>query len=131
VSVTGVWINQRGSIVALREEPSGQIMGKYRSVVGRDLQARDLAGRVSQPDGNKQMLGFTVCFRTDNPLPQFGRDSICTWSGWVREKKIMTRWLLTRSMSHPEDEWSSTVVGNDEFDKISDMYDEKHLAAST
>jgi hypothetical protein len=43
---------------------------------------------------------------------------------------MMTRWLLTRSMSHAEDEWSSTLVGNDEFEKSSDMCDEKHLAAS-
>lgn len=131
MSVTGVWMNQRGSIVALREELSGRISGKYRSSVGRDPQVRELAGRVSQPDENKQMLGFTVCFRTDNPSPQFARDSICAWSGWVREKKMMTRWVLTRSMSHPEDEWSSTLIGNDEFEKISDMYDEKHLTAST
>lgn len=67
MSVTGVWINQRGSIVTLREEPSGHIIGKYRSVVGRDLQVRDLSGRVSQPDGNKQMLGFTVCSEPTTP----------------------------------------------------------------
>jgi hypothetical protein len=49
--------------VALREEPSGQITGRYRSSVGRDLRVRELTGRVCQPEGDKQMLGFTVCFR--------------------------------------------------------------------
>lgn len=35
MSSTGIWMNQRGSIMALREEPFGQIPGKYRVEWGR------------------------------------------------------------------------------------------------
>jgi hypothetical protein len=33
-------------------------------------------------------------------------------------------------MSREEDEWSSTIVGQDSFEKLSDVYDEGHLTAS-
>jgi avidin family protein len=128
--ISGVWVNKRGSVMVLREESSGHVTGEYRSAAGRDLQVRELAGRASTIDGNKQMVGFSVCFHTDQPSPQFGHTSVCTWSGWVRNNTLTTRWLLTRSMSREEDEWSSTIVGQDSFEKLSDVYDEGHLTAS-
>jgi hypothetical protein len=131
MSVTGVWMNKRASVMVLREDSAGHITGKYRSVVGRDLHVRELAGRASGADGDRRMLGFSVCFHTDDPSPQFGHDSICTWSGWVRSNTMTTRWLLTRSMSREEDEWSSTLVGQDSFERVSDVYDEKQLTTSS
>ena len=128
--VTGVWVNKRTSIMVLREDSSGHITGKYRSAAGRDLQVRELAGRASRLDGDKQMVGFSVCFHTDQPSTQFGHASVCTWSGWLRNNTLTTRWLLTRNVSGEEDEWSSTIVGEDCFEKLSDAYDEKHLTAS-
>jgi avidin family protein len=128
--VTGLWVNKRASVMVLREDLSGHITGKYRSAAGHDLEVRELAGRASPIDGDKQMLGFSVCFHTNQPSPQFGHASVCTWSGWVRNNTLTTRWLLTRSMSREEDEWSSTIVGQDSFEKLSDVYDERHLTAS-
>ena len=130
MSVTGVWVNKRASAMVMREDSSGHITGKYRSVAGRDLQVRELAGRTSPLDGGKQMVGFSVCFHTDQPSSQFGRASVCTWSGWLRNRTLITRWLLTRNLSREEDEWSSTIVGQDSFEKLSDAYDEKPLTAS-
>ena len=130
MSVTGVWTNKRGSLMVLREDSSGHLTGKYRSAAGRDLQVRELAGRTSPVQGDKQMLGFSVCFHTDRPSTQFGHASVCTWSGWARNDALTTRWLLTRSMNREEDEWSSTIVGQDSFEKVSDVYDERHLTAS-
>jgi hypothetical protein len=128
--VTGVWVNKRASVMVLREDSSGDITGKYRSAAGRDLQVRELAGRTSPIEGAKQMVGFSVCFHTDQPSTQFGHTSVCTWSGWARNNTLTTRWLLTRSVSREEDEWSSTIVGEDSFERLSDLYDEAHLTAS-
>lgn len=131
MSATGVWINKRDSMMVLREDQSGQITGKYRSVVGRDTNVREPAGRASRLDAGKQMIGFSVCFQTDDASPPFGLHSICSWSGWVRNNTMNTRWLLTRSMKQEDDEWSSTIVGQDSFERLSDVYEEKHLTAST
>lgn len=130
MSVTGVWVNKRASVMVLREDPSGNVTGKYRSAAGRDLDVRELAGRTSPVDGDKQMVGFSVCFHTDQPSSQFGRASVCTWSGWARHKTLTARWLLTRNVSREEDEWSSTIVGQDSFERLSDVYEERHLTAS-
>lgn len=130
MSVTGLWMNKRGSITVLREDESGQITGKYRSVMGRDTNVRALAGRAGRPDAGKQMIGFSVCFNTDEESPQFGCYSVCSWSGWLRNGTLTTRWLLTRSMKQNDDEWSSTIVGQDSFKRLSDAYEEKHLTAS-
>lgn len=130
MSVTGVWVNKRASVMVLREDSSGHVTGKYHSAAGRDLQVRELAGRTCPIDGDKQMVGFSVCFHTDQPSTQFGHASVCTWSGWVRNNMLTTRWLLTRNVSREEDEWSSTIVGQDCFERLSDTYNEKHLTAS-
>jgi hypothetical protein len=130
MSVTGVWLNERHSVLVLKEESPGRITGKYRSVVGRDANVRELEGRTSGVDGNKQMLGFAVCFHSNRPEAGFGHDSVCTWSGWARGNQITTCWLLTRSMSREQDEWSSRIVGQDTFQRVSDAYDEKHLTVS-
>ena len=130
MSVTGVWVNKRASVMVLREDPSGNVTGKYRSAAGRDLQVRDLAGRTSPVEEDKQMVGFSVCFHTDQPSSQFGRASVCTWSGWIQNNTLTTRWLLTRNVSREEDDWSSTIVGQDSFERLSDVYDERHLTAS-
>ena len=127
--ITGVWVNKRASVMVLREDSSGHVTGKYRSAAGRDLQVRDLAGRASPIEGDKQMVGFSVCFHTDQPSSQFGHTSVCTWSGWLRDNTLTTRWLLTRNVSREEDDWSSTIVGQDCFERVSDAYDEKHLTA--
>jgi hypothetical protein len=127
MSLTGVWLNELNSIMVLEEMPDGSLKGKYRSLVGRDPHIRDLAGRVSSDEQGKQMLGFAVCFHIDNPGPGYGHFSLCTWSGWARDQKITTHWLLAISLLNQKDEWSSTLIGEDGFEKVLDIPEEKHL----
>lgn len=127
--LTGVWINKFKSVVALKEDSDGHLTGKYRSMVGRDPHVRHLDGRASPVDGEKQMLGFAVCFEVAyDPITGYGRYSLCTWSGWARDNKIIARWLLSRSVDKIEDEWSSTLVGEDRFERVSDVYQEKSVS---
>ena len=130
MSLTGVWMNELNSIMVLEDLGDGSLTGKYRSIVGRDPHIRDLAGRTSKSEDGKQMLGFAVCFEIEAPGPGSGHFSLCTWSGWARDgQKITTHWLLTISKLNKADEWSSTLIGEDEFEKVLDVPREKHLSA--
>jgi hypothetical protein len=133
MSLTGVWLNELNSIMVLNDPGDGTLTGKYRSLVGRDPHTRDLAGRTSSVEQGKQLLGFAVCFQIDNPSPGYGHSSLCTWSGWERDEngkpKIKTHWLLTISILDPKQEWGSTLIGEDEFEKVLDAPEEKHLTA--
>ena len=119
MSLTGFWQNQLKSVMFLEEDKDGTLSGIYRSIVGRDPHPRPLAGRSSEDEKGKQLLGFAVRFHIDNPGgPTNGHFSLCTWSGWERNDKITTHWLLTLSKLDANDEWSSTLIGEDAFKRI-------------
>lgn len=98
--------------------------------MGRDSHTRDLAGRASPKDEGKQMVGFAVCFEIDAPATGYGHYSLCTWSGWERDRVITTHWLLTISILNQRDEWSSTVIGEDSFEKVLDTPEENHFEST-
>jgi hypothetical protein len=133
MSLTGVWMNELRSILLLEEDEFGALAGKFRSIVGRDPHVRILTGRTSPIENGKQMLGFAVQFQIESPGPGYGHYSVCTWSGWAKEKApnqaITTHWLLTISRLSEEDEWSSTATGCDTFEKVLDSPEEKYLSA--
>jgi len=76
------------------------------------------------------MVGFAVQFQIEEPEPGYGHYSACTWCGWAKDKEptqtITAHWLLTVSK---EDEWSSTTIGYDIFEKVSDRPEEEYLSA--
>ncbi len=129
MSLTGVWLNELNSMMVLYDNGDGTLRGKYRSIVGRDPHIRDLTGRTSTEERGKQLLGFAVCFLIDHPGPDYGHSSLCVWSGWARANKITTHWLLTVDALKQQDEWSSTLLGEDSFDRVLNVPDEKHLEA--
>jgi hypothetical protein len=126
-------MNELRSIMVLDEDQYGALVGKFRSIVGRDPHVRLLAGRTSPVESGKQMLGFAVQFHIEEPGRGYGQYSVCTWSGWAKEKgpnqTIRTHWLLTISRLNEEDEWASTTTGCDTFEKVLDSPEEKHLSA--
>ena len=133
MSLTGVWVNKSKSILILHEHEDGALAGKFRSMVGRDPSVRILTGRTSPVENEKQMLGFAVQFQIEEPSPGYGHYSICTWSGWAKDKAsyqaITTHWLLTISRISEEDEWSSTTTGHDTFEKVLNSPEEKYISA--
>jgi hypothetical protein len=44
-----------------------------------------------------------------------------------RGKNITTHWLLTISLLDTKDEWSSTLLGEDTFEKVLDTAEDKFL----
>jgi hypothetical protein len=130
MALTGVWLNELNSIMTLVDRGDGTLTGKFRSLVGRDPHPQNLSGRVGDEEQSKQLLGFAVCFHIEEPAAGYGHASICTWSGWARGDRITTHWILTRGLLKAEDEWSSTLVGKDSFQRINDVPDEQQLMAS-
>lgn len=134
MSLSGVWMNELRSILILDEDEAGALVGKFRSMVGRDPHVRILTGRTSPAENGKQMLGFAVQFQIEEPSPGYGHYSVCTWSGWATDKApnqtLTTHWLLTVSRLSKEDEWSSTTTGCDTFEKVLDHPEEKYLLAN-
>jgi len=125
MALTGIWLNELNSVMVLIEDAHHGLTGKYRSIVGRDPHVRDLAGRTNYFDGNKQMVGFAICFEIANPAPGSGHTSICAWSGWYKKhsggrEEIDTHWLLTVNELDPKDEWGSHLIGEDMFVKVLD-----------
>ena len=130
MALTGVWLNELNSIMTLVDRGDGTLTGKFRSLVGRDPHPQNLLGRVGDEEQSKQLIGFSVCFHIEEPAAGYGHSSICTWSGWARGNRITTHWILTRGLLKPEDEWSSTLLGKDWFQRINDIPDETQLMAS-
>jgi hypothetical protein len=125
--VTGVWLNEHKSIMVIAEDSGGGLTGTYRSLVGRDTRKRPLSGRTSSEEVGKQLLGLSVCFQIENPASGTGHHSLCSWSGWARGKEITADWLLTTSFLDPRDEWSSTRIGQDHFEKVSESTSAEYL----
>lgn len=133
MSLTGMWVNERGSILLLEQDRDGNLAGKFRSIVGRDPHIRTLTGRTSPVESEQQMLGFAVQFHIEEPGSGYGHYSVCTWCGRARvegsSQTITAHWLLTISRLSEKDEWSSTKIGCDTFEKILDGFEEKYLSA--
>jgi len=134
MSLTGVWLNESKSVMVLQDPGDGSLRGRYRSTVGRDTGIRELAGRTSSTEGDKQMIGFAVCFEIADPRPGYAHASLCSWSGWSDMKdgkqRIKTRWLLSTGILHPSQEWGGTLIGDDNFELVLTDPDEHYLEAS-
>jgi Avidin family len=135
MGLTGTWKNELNSIMVLKENSDHSIIGKYLSFAGKDPHPRALAGRTHAPKtGEKQMLSFSVCFEIEDPAPGNGHFAVGAWSGWLKKtnegKEIVdTFWVLSSSKLDPKDEWSSHLVGEDIFEKISESDDDSNLKA--
>jgi hypothetical protein len=132
MSLTGVWMNELNSVMVLNEHADKRLTGKYRSMVGRDPNVRDLSGRTSAVEGGKQMVAFAVCFEIAAPGLGDGHFSVCAWSGWSEKdgtgQYIMDmHWLLSGSVLDKQAEWAATKIGKSTFQKVLDTPDEKLL----
>jgi len=134
MALTGVWLNESKSVMVLKDPSDGSLRGRYRSMVGRDTGIRELAGRTSSREGEKQMIGFVVCFEIADPRPGYGHSSLCSWAGWSflkdGKQSIKTRWLLSTGILEPSQEWGGTLIGDDKFELVTSEPNEHYLEAS-
>ena len=127
--LNGEWFNELGSNMTLTAVETGSLKGIYYSAVGNVPQEYPLSGRFDPtpteawtPNRVGVPVGWAVTFiyDDDDTDPPVHIHSTTTWSGLFfddnggKPAKIITQWLLTRSMQE-SNIWESTHVGNDTF----------------
>lgn len=110
--LSGDWFNELGSKMTL--QINGQdVTGYYYTAVGDAEGIYNLAGRTNN---SNTVLSFSVAWQND-----YGdSESATAWSGEYHDQDdiIVTTWLLT-SQTDEEDDWKSTLVGKDIFQRQS------------
>lgn len=110
MALSGDWYNELGSKMTLIV--NGQdVTGYYYTAVGDAEGIYDLAGRTND---NNTVVGFSVAWQN-----AYGdSESATAWSGEYHQQDdiIVTTWLLTSQTDEPDD-WKSTLVGKDIFQR--------------
>lgn len=106
--LSGVWVNELGSLVKL-DACEGRLSGRYTSLVGGSHEEEELSGfYVPDPGNGGAVVGFVVAWPSSC--------SITTWSGRYRaDHDLMTAFWLMREDTPAPNAWRSTTVGCDVF----------------
>lgn len=109
----GVWYNELGSKMVLAVA-GNKVSGTFETAVGINIGPCELNGLVELQPDSSQAVGFAVAWQNQSK----NLHCITTWSGQFQlkgtEETIATTWLLTQD-TDPNDDWSSTSVGQDLF----------------
>lgn len=115
MGLEGTWYNELGSTLVIKQVADGTLVGTYETAVSDGCAKGEFAltGRTDvASDGDT--VGFAVTWLND----QSNCNSTTTWAGqyWSigGQESITTVWLLVMRTS-PEDQWASTLVGEDIF----------------
>jgi hypothetical protein len=115
MALNGVWINELGSVLALKEGPEGRLEGSYETAVGTCAKGKfPVSGRTDVFAGG-ETLGFAVAWKND----QSACNSTTTWVGHCRSageegESLVTFWVMAEKTG-PDEEWESTTLGSDTF----------------
>jgi hypothetical protein len=117
-NLCGTWYNEKGSKLELIVHMDGTIEGEYHTAVGGAQGVFKLSGRTDMKDfAGSRSVGFVVCWNN----PAINLHSVTVWSGQYHDvsgdEVLSTTWLLTKE-SPPENDWASTLVGNDVFRRV-------------
>jgi hypothetical protein len=114
--LSGDWFNELGSKMTL--QMNGQdVTGYYYTAVGDAEGTYSLTGRTN---ASNTVLGFSIAWQND-----YGdSESATAWSGeyHAQDDVIVTTWLLT-AQTDEADDWKSTTVGKDVFQRQSPSKD--------
>ena len=121
MGLEGTWHNELGSTLTIQSVAGGEIRGTYKTAVsstGCAKGAFPVSGRVDAGSQADQPLGFVVAWVNG----QSHCNSATAWSGQYQlvgldppyQEQIFTTWLLT-SVTSPQENWASTLVGQDLF----------------
>lgn len=109
-AISGTWHNEHGSELHLEADPSGHVVGRFRTGVGfgKD-ESFDVVGRVAN-----ELVAFTVSFGP------YG--AITSWVGHLlaAEQRIEALWQMTLTLPHPgraDELWKGVWSGADVFER--------------
>ena len=118
MSIIGNWYNELGSQIDLNVDHNGHITGHYWTAVGDATGRYPVVGWAERVTGQtgSTALGWAVLWLN----AARNSHSVTTWSGQYQivngEEKILALWLLTTE-TNPCDDWKSTLVGADVFQR--------------
>ena len=114
LSAGQVWINELCSILNIQQydTTTGQFTGTHENVHG-------VANGVFAVAGYKDPKGNTLGWTLDWENSELDACAVISWSGQTQylpngNPVILTTWVVTRETSF-EDNWSSTLIGTDQF----------------
>jgi Avidin family len=124
-NLNGTWYNELGSLMTI-ETNGNVISGTYQTAVGDAKGIYYLVGLTDTDNAASQAVGWVVVWQN-----QYGDSgSVTSWSGQYQVVNgvptIVTTWLLTME-TNPQDDWQSTLVGQDVFTPYPVTQDEKSI----
>jgi hypothetical protein len=112
----GKWFNELGSEMNLHIK-DGLVTGTYHTAVGNETKTRPLAGRADVTNDTSPNIGFAVSWGDKDYA-----ESVTAWSGQLQiingQEILTTFWLLTAETT-PDNNWRSTLIGQDIFKRTS------------
>ena len=133
MSLTEVWTNELRSVMLLRDEGGYGLTGVFRSLVGRDLGFRTIAGRTSSEEGGKKRSGSRSLSRLQVPARDTGTPPFAHGLDGLKRDElgihtIKTHWLLSVSLLDKGTDWAcQSMWGRMSFWKVSSDPDERLL----
>jgi hypothetical protein len=128
----GSWYNELGSTMVIKTiDPTNQtVLGTYQSAVSSSGCAQGVFPLVGSSDvlAGGQTFGWTVCWLNASSKCW----STTSWAGQLLEDNatITALWLLTMKVD-PDEEWASTLIGQNVFTRNQPTEDEVVQALRT
>ena len=117
MGVSGVWVNQNGSVLTIGPVEDGAFEGTFVSTKGRAA-----AGRAYPVRGivNGELVAFAVDFRDDGD----NLHSVSNFTCRLHDGVLHTLWVLAREFedaerTKPTGPWNTFVVNADRFERRS------------
>lgn len=114
MNIEGVWFNELNSVVEFIVDGI-TLSGTYQSKVGDVSGIYNLTGQLNLSTETGQALGFVVLWQNEH----MDSNAVTSWSGQAQivdgEEKIVTTWLLTAEQKNSDNDWKSTLIGQDIF----------------
>lgn len=110
--LNGVWRNQLGSELVVHADTFGALTGSFRAAGGHDQAGHAVTGSYDvTASGDDCVLAFTVRWPEAH--------GVTVWAGRFRHEDgtLVATWLMTSDLP-PEEEWRSTLIGHDVFERV-------------
>lgn len=123
MGLTGIWINEYGSILDICVDNAGLISGMYCSHTGAIGRYQVTGITDNKPAQNGQCMAFSVSWRPLDATPEAESDHwVSAFAGQLQvvdgKESIFTTYLLGKNTDHDHN-WEATVVDKCKFDRIS------------
>lgn len=119
MGITGIWYNELGSQMELFIDGQNNITGLYMTKVGYAEGTYHLIGQADLSTNPLPKQGLSISFVVCWINEHFNSHASTGWVGQLHfadteDETITTTWLLTNETT-PDQNWHSTLVGQDIF----------------